>query len=174
MAKRKQPAQGWARQDDRLFTLEVCITSGPMTEKFIKKNKVVCRTMQIRGYQTLEDLHDAIFDAFDREDEHMYEFQVGGKGPMDPKARRYVLSGVFENSMPETPRAAGDVTCTSIGSVGLKKYDAFGYWFDFGDDWWHQINVVEVEETARRGKCPKVIKRVGESPPQHVDWDEEQ
>jgi hypothetical protein len=24
-----------------------------------------------------------------------------------------------------------------------------------------------------RGKFPKIIKRVGESPPQYVDWDEE-
>jgi hypothetical protein len=74
MAKRKQSARGWVKQDDRLFTLEVCITGGPMTEKFIKKNKVVCRTIQIRGDQTLEDLHFAIFDAFDREEQHMFEF----------------------------------------------------------------------------------------------------
>jgi len=161
------------KQDDRLFTLEVCITSGPMTEKFIKKNKVVCRTIQIRGGQTLEDLHCAIFDAFDREDQHMYEFQIGGKGPMDPKVRRYVFSGALENSMPGTPRAAGDVARTSIGSLGLKKGDAFGYWFDFGDDWWHQINVTAVEEKAERGKYPKVTNRVGKSPPQYVDWDEE-
>ena len=38
----------------------------------------------IRGDQTLEDLHHAIFDALGREEEHMYEFQLGGTGPMDP------------------------------------------------------------------------------------------
>jgi len=160
-------------QDSRLFTLEVYIIGGPMTEDFIKKNKIVCRTIQIRGDQTLEDLHYAIFDAFDREDQHMYEFQVGGKGPMDPKAKRYVLSGAFQNPMPGTRRAAGDATRAAISSLGLKKGDAFGYWFDFGDDWWHQINVMDVEEKAGRGKYPKVTSRVGESPPQYVDWDEE-
>ena len=87
MAKRKKPAQGLVKQDDCLFTLEVCIISGPMTEKFAKKNKVISRTIQIRGAQTLEILHYAMFGAFGREDEHMYEFQVGGKGAMDPKAR---------------------------------------------------------------------------------------
>ncbi|MGB2986730.1 MAG: hypothetical protein WBE26_12705 [Phycisphaerae bacterium] len=173
MAKRKKPAQGLTKQDDRLFTLEVYILTGPMTEKFVKKNKVICRTIQIRGNQTLEDLHHAIFDAFDREDEHMYEFQVGGKGPMDPKARRYVLSGEFEDSAARTSMAAGDVARTPIGSLGLKKGDAFGYWFDFGDDWWHQIDVVDIDEKAGRGKYPKVTKRVGKSPPQYVDWDQE-
>jgi len=167
MAKGRSRARGWVAKDDRLFTLEVCIVGGPMSEKFIKKNKVLCRTIEIRGDQ------NAIFDAFDREDEHMYEFQVDGKGPMDPKARRYVLSGAFGNPMPGTPRAAGDVTRTTVGSLGLKKGDAFGYWFDFGDDWWHQVNVVGIEEKAGRGNYPKVTKRVGKSPPQYVDWDEE-
>jgi len=174
MAKRKQPARGWVKLDDRLFTLEVCIISGPMTEKLIKKNKAICRTIQIRGDQTLEDLHYAIFDAFDREEQHMFEFQVGGKGPMDPKARKYALSGAFENPIPGSPEAAGDVTRTSVGSIGLKKGDAFGYWFDFGDDWWHQINVMDVAEKAGSGKYPKVTKRVGQSPPQYVDRDEEE
>jgi hypothetical protein len=173
MAKHRQRARGWVKQDDRLFALEVCIISGPMIDTFIKKNRVICRTIQIRGDQTLEDLHYAIFEAFDRDDEHMYEFQVGGKGLMDPKARTYVLSTAFEHPFPGVPKPAGDVTRTSVGSLGLKVGDAFGYWFDFGDDWWHQVNVVAIDDPAPPGEYPQVIKRVGESPPQYVDWDEE-
>jgi len=159
-------------QDKRLYTLDVFLVSGLVTETFARKNKRICRTIQIRGDQTLKVLHDAIFDAFDREDEHMYEFQAGGKGPMDPTARRYVLPMAMKDPFEET-RPAGSVTRTTIGSLGLKKGDAFGYWFDFGDDWWHQINVAAVAETAGRGKYPKVTKRVGESPPQYPDLDEE-
>ena len=69
-----------------------CSLSGPITEKFAKENPEISRTIQIRGDQTLEDLHHALFDAFDRSDEHMYEFQFG-KGPMDPKAPRGRLAG---------------------------------------------------------------------------------
>jgi hypothetical protein len=58
--------------------MAVFLASGPVTAKFAKKNKTVSRTIQIRGSQTLQDLHEAIFDAFDREEEHLYEFQVGG------------------------------------------------------------------------------------------------
>jgi hypothetical protein len=158
--------------DKKLYSLDVFIINGPMTRSFVKKNKVISRTIQIRGDQTLEDLHHAIFYAFDREDEHMYEFQVGGKGPMDPKARRYTLHLYDEDTKPED-RPAGDVEHTKVGAIGLKVNDAFGYWFDFGDDWWHQINVVAIEEGSGRGKFPKVVKRVGKSPPQYVDWDEE-
>src|SRR5207253_10644577 len=96
---KKQTTQTKAT-DKKLYTLDVFIISGQMTRSFIKKNRVICRTIQIRGDQTLKDLHQAIFDAFDREDEHMYEFQVGGKGPMDPKARRYVphMDGHYSKS----------------------------------------------------------------------------
>jgi hypothetical protein len=152
----------------QLYTFEVFIISGPITEKFARKNKVISRTIQIRGDQTLATLHQAIFEAFDREEEHMYEFQIGGKGPMDPQARRYVLS-MNPNDLSFDSSAAGDVTRTTIGSLGLKIDDALGYWFDFGDDWWHQINVEAIEEKVERGKFPKVIKRIGASPPQYVD-----
>src|SRR5260370_25877122 len=79
----------------RLYTLDVFIISGPITEKLAKKNSVISRTIQIRGDQTLEDLHHAIFDAFGRWQEHMYEFQFG-KGPMDPKSPKYELPSAFE------------------------------------------------------------------------------
>ena len=104
----------------------------------------------------------------------MFQFEVRGKGPMDPKAKKYVLPGAFENPIPGTSQAAGGVARTSVGAIGLRKRDIFGHWFDFGHDWWHQINVIGVEEKAGSGKYPKITKRVGESPPQYADWDEEQ
>jgi hypothetical protein len=150
-----------------VYTLEVFLFSGGrMTEKFAKQNPVVSRTIQIRGDQTLEDLHNAIFSAFGRWDEHMYEFQFG-KRPMDPKAARYVMPEAFD--MGDDPPPAGRVDETTIDSLGLKVGDRFGYWFDFGDDWWHQINVEAIDEGVPRGKFPRVIKRVGKNPPQYPD-----
>ena len=159
--------------EKHLYTFEVLIVSGPLALSFVKKNKVISRTIQMRGDQTLEQLHQAIFSAFEREEEHMYEFQVGGKGPMDPQARRYVL-GLDDGGAGQEARAAGDVERTTIGVLGVKENEAFGYWFDFGDDWWHQINVLAIEEKIGGGKYPKVTKVVGKSPPQYVDWDEEE
>lgn len=133
---------------------------------------MVSRTIHIRGDQTLARLHEAIFDAYDREDQHMYEFQVGGKRTMDPKARRYMLpmaEDAFDDQKP-----AGLVTRTTIDELGLKKGQAFGYWFDFGDDWWHQVTVVAIHEGPCVGKYPRVTARTGDSPPQYLDWDEEE
>ena len=155
----------------RLYTLEVFLLSGHITAKFAKKNPEVSRIIQIRGDQTLEDLHRALFDAFDRWDEHMYEFQFG-KGPMDPQAPRYVLPDAFEVETGEKNPAAGRVDQTTIESLGLEVGRAFGYWFDFGDDWWHQINVEAIEDKVPSGKFPRVTKRVGKSPPQYPEEDE--
>ena len=123
--------------------------------------------------ETLDDLHEAIFDAYDRFDHHMYEFQFG-KGPMDPAGANYVLPGSYEMEVSEGRRPAGRTDQTTLDSLNLKVGRAFGYWFDFGDDWWHQINVEAVESKVSRGKYPRVTKRVGRSPPQYVDLDKEE
>lgn len=157
-----------ATTNAQIYTLDVFLLSGPITEKFAKKNPVISRTIQMRGDQTLQDLHNAIFDAFDRREEHMYEFQFG-KGPMDPKAPTYVLPNAFEMDMGEKKRPAGRVDRTTLDSLGLEVGRSFGYWFDFGDDWWHQIDVTAIEEKVPKGKLPKVTKKVGKSPPQYPD-----
>lgn len=149
-----------------LYTLEVFIISGPVTRKFIKRNPVMARTIQIQGNQTLADLHGAIFQAFDREDEHMYEFQVGGQGPHDPQARRYGLPVVFDDGPGQTQ--GGDVTQTLLDALNLQVDEIFGYWFDFGDDWWHQVNVISIEENAPADDYPKVTRQIGASPPQYA------
>ncbi|MBE9209738.1 plasmid pRiA4b ORF-3 family protein [Nostoc sp. LEGE 06077] len=153
-----------------LYVLEVFLVEGPITEEFAAKNPVVSRTIEIKGSNTLAQLHKIIFKAFDREDEHMYEFQVGGKGPQDPNARRYCLKEAFSSS-DLTPAPTGDVASTSIASLGLSIDDAFGYWFDFGDDWWHQIDVQIISDTVPSGKYPKIRERVGASPPQYANFE---
>ena len=149
----------------RLYTLQVALLAGPMSEKFA--GKTISRTIQIRGDQTLENLHRVIFDAFGRFDEHFYEFQFG-KGPHDPKGKRYVLPEMLEQERADRT-ITGDVTQTTIDSLDLKVDQPFGYWFDYGDDWWHQVDVQAIDENVPRGKYPKVIKRVGKNPPQYMD-----
>jgi hypothetical protein len=47
----------------------------------LKRRRSIWRTGLLRGDQTLDDLHEVIFVAFDRYDEHLYCFYF-------PKARR--------------------------------------------------------------------------------------
>jgi hypothetical protein len=154
-----------------IYTLEVFIISGPVDAKFVKKNPVLSRTIIIRGDQTLAQLHKIIFKAFDRFDEHLYEFQVGGKSPQDPMARRYGFP-LYPDEISSDFKLAGDVKQTTIDVLKLKQDHSFGYWFDFGDDWWHQVNVIEIEQKTPKGKYPKITNRIGESPPQYMEIDE--
>src|SRR4051794_29431344 len=84
-----------ASGDKKLYALEVFLISGPITAKFAKKNPVISSTIQIRGDQTLDDLHEAISRRIRSLGSHMYEFQFG-RGPMDPKGPRYVMGPAYE------------------------------------------------------------------------------
>ncbi len=176
--KKAKPVRRGIRvqKDDREFTLEVFITDGPMTEEFLEKNPEISRRIELRGDDTLDELHQIIFKAFNRFDPHMYEFQVGGEGPMDPDARRYVLPMMLEGLGKDDMTRdgiAGNLEHVTLGSLNLKQDDAFGYWFDFGDDWWRQINVVAIQpEASPKKKYPRIVSRIGKSPPQYARWEE--
>ena len=142
----------------RLYTLDVFIPRRTMSKAFLKNKSGVSRLIQIRGDQTLEDLHHAIFVAFDRCEEHLYEFQLG-KGPRDRQGPIYT-EGDNEGELASE---------TTIDSLRLKVGRSFGYLFDFVDNWQHQINVKSIEESVPQGKFPRVTKRVGASPPQYED-----
>ena len=156
----------------KLYTLEVTLLDGYMTDDFVRGNPVVSRTIEICDDQTLSQLYRAIFEAFHRWEQHMYEFQFGS-GPHDRSGDRYVLPMEFEDPLDADSQATGNLMQTAIDSLGLAVGQAFGYWFDFGDDWYHQINVIAIGEAKPRTKYPRVTARVGDSPPQYVDWDAE-
>jgi Plasmid pRiA4b ORF-3-like protein/LexA DNA binding domain len=144
-----------------LYVFTVSLTSGPTSEKFA--NKVISRTIEIRGDQALAQLHDAIFQAYDRWDQHLYEFQFG-KRPFDPAGPNY---GIGDG--PRKKKGGGDARTTTLDALGLTKERVFGYWFDFGDDWFHQIEVERIEQAIPTVTYPRVIRRVGKSPPQYPE-----
>jgi DNA-binding Lrp family transcriptional regulator len=144
-----------------LYVVSVYLMSGPVSKKFA--NKEISRVIEIRGDQTLEDLHRAIFEAFDRWEEHLYEFQFG-KRPFDPDGPNY---GVADPSPKK--KGLGDARETKLDDLGLKPERVFGYWFDFGDDWFHQVRVDRIEQAIPTVSYPRVIRRVGKSPPQYRD-----
>lgn len=143
-----------------LFVFSVYLMGGPVSEKF--SNKEISRKIEIRGDQTLEQFHKIIFDAFERHDEHLYEFQLG-KRPFDPEGPNY---GLPSNSG-EDKKLAGDVRTTKIDDLNLNSDRVFGYLFDFGDEWFHKVQVERIEKAIPTVTYPRIIKRVGKSPPQY-------
>jgi len=168
MMKLKIGKSASVKSSDRVYTLRVYLLAGPVTKEF--EGKEISRIIQIKGNQTLKDLHRAIFRAYDRWEEHFYEFNLG-KGPYD---RSCIYSLPSRVAVFEGNEKIGDVTKTTINSLGLRVDRAFGYWFDFGDDWVHQINVIRIGRPSGKKRYPRIIKRVGKSPPQYPDIDEDE
>jgi hypothetical protein len=137
------------------------LVGGPTSKKFA--NKEISRVIEIRGDQTLEQLHDAIFKAYDRWESHLFEFPFG-KRPFDPDGPNYGVP----NPRPRK-KADGDARKTRLDDLDLKPGRAFGYWFDFGDDRFHQVQVDRIDQAIPTVTYPRVIKRVGKSPPPYCD-----
>ena len=124
----------------------------------------IARTIDILASQTLDDLHWAIYGAFDRHDEHLYRFSFGSDRPYDRKAD--VIEGDEPFGEPSlSPRVASNVL---MGNLNIGPKSKFFYLFDFGDDWWHRITVVDVDAPYDPNQIyPKVIKWKGKSPEQY-------
>lgn len=119
--------------------------------------------IEAKDTTTYEQLHDVIFKAFERYDEHLYLFTL--------KDGRLVTS---PNDWQD-----GDVLTADKCKLGksLKIKDKIKYLFDFGDEWNHTIEVRDIQEKEIETYYPRIVKIHGEIPPQYPeddDWDEEE
>ncbi|WP_186804742.1 plasmid pRiA4b ORF-3 family protein [Limihaloglobus sulfuriphilus] len=145
---------------------------------FIVGSKRIWRKIAIREGQTLHDLHEIIFDAFDRYDDHMYSFYFPhSKIKFNP---RKIYDSSDEYTHPYACEYEGPFKCeadnaskATIKSLNLRKGQVFFYLFDFGDSWWHEITVENANEPADNDKYPRIVEEKGPSPEQYPDFDEE-
>jgi hypothetical protein len=141
------------------------------------------RRIAIRGDQTLDDLHAAIFKAFDRYDAHLYTFYVAPVGVKLTRRNAWeVASGkyshhgalLFDGAFGEQSREK-DAAKTTIASLRLSVGQVFLYLFDFGDEWWHAITVEDTKAVPDPAlRYPAVIATRGESPAQYAEDEEEE
>ena len=139
--------------------------------------KSIWRRIAIPSDQTLDDLREAIFGAFDRFDEHLYSFYLTPSGARG----RAALRDAVEYTSPimiEGPELFGgpqvhNAGDTTIGSLGLMTGRTLKYLFDFGDEWWHDVTVEQTDGEPGPGRHPQVLEKHGASPPQYPDPEED-
>jgi hypothetical protein len=114
----------------------------------------IWRTIEMRGSQTLRDLHDAIQRAFGWDGRHLYSFFLNNKR-WDLETEYTVAEGAH----------GVDVM---IGSLGLEPKQKFLYIFDFTDELRHAIRVVSVKRgiDTSEGTYPHIVRSHGRSPSQ--------
>jgi hypothetical protein len=102
---------------------------------------------------TFAQLHQVLQAAMGWEDNHLHEFELGEVhiGPPAPQ-------DFFAGDQPLL-----DERKTRLGDVldGRRK---FRYWYDFGDDWWHEIAIRE--GAADEGGGPRLLAGEGACPPE--------
>jgi hypothetical protein len=140
------------------------------------------RIIELSENATFEDLHNQIFEAFERFDPHMYRFYLtrnkkvtGMRALYDCPDKDIVgMGGEYDE------KSYQDATTYRLQDANLKEKDLLYYWFDFGDDWIHRIRVEKISsfptryiEDYRAGE-PVVgeIRGIGEAPPQYDDEEE--
>ena len=123
-----------------------------MSKVNLKQAKRIWRTIAVRGDQTLEDLHEAIFAAFDRDDEHLYSFYFP-KAPSRtsvPK-REYTAPFMMEDLGPLDDGRKRDAAKTRVDDLAI---------------------VEEIRPIVAGAQRPAVLERKGKSPPQYPSEDD--
>ncbi len=138
-----------------IWTLNVKLLDCPLAE-----DKWKC-VIEIESSATLEDLHLAIQDAVEFENDHLYEFYIA------PSQRSHDRMAYSVDD--------GNIFNTSIEQVfPLETGNKFFYWFDFGDDWMFEVslNRKAPHEPVKGETYPQLVDEIGTKPLQYPDFDE--
>jgi hypothetical protein len=110
----------------------------------------VWRVFEFSARHTLLDVHDAIQDAFELDDDHLFAFYTSGKH--------------WDRASEVSHEKAGRVRLFQLELVPGKR---FSYVFDFGDELWHELEVVAASESAAGPEAPLLVESEGEAPRQY-------
>jgi hypothetical protein len=122
----------------------------------------VTARVAIAGHEHLAALHDAIQQAFNWENDHLYSFWLDGQFWGDAAAER-VIPGA-----PDTDSKTADVP---LDELRLKIGARLAYVFDYGDEW--RVLLTLRERIHRSGAIPRVSQRRGTAPPQYPPLEDE-
>jgi Plasmid pRiA4b ORF-3-like protein len=124
--------------------------------------KSVWRRIEIRGDDTMHDLHFAIQHAFGWDNDHLYAFYMSNK--------RYDARTSYDH-----PELQGDGFRSDkyrIERVKLRPATVFIYLFDFGDKLEHEILVEDILPGGVEAgvEYPRIIEKHGKNLPQYSHW----
>ncbi|HEU0090314.1 MAG TPA: plasmid pRiA4b ORF-3 family protein [Pseudonocardiaceae bacterium] len=109
----------------------------------------IWRRLQVPSDSTLAELHYVIQDAMGWEDAHLHQFEVDGTSFADPV---HLLDDTMDESRSRLIR--------------LQPGDRFVYWYDFGDDWYHDIEVESVDPADPTLTYPRCVAGRRACPPE--------
>ena len=121
----------------------------------------VWRKIALSYKHTLEDLHNAVQEAFDFDNDHLYSFFMD--------AKRYSKHAYHLPMSDEGPLVDG----VTIGELELYEGQKILYFFDYGNSWEFEVQLLKINKDEIPPREPKVIEAKGEAPRQYEYYDDD-
>ncbi|MHB8126610.1 MAG: plasmid pRiA4b ORF-3 family protein [Desulfitobacteriaceae bacterium] len=112
------------------------------------------RKIELAAKHNLHQLHLAIQEVFEFDDDHLYSFFMDNKKWSHDR---------YESPLDEGPHA-DEVT---MGELGLYPGKTFLYLFDYGDEWEFKVEVEEISSDKPLPLTPKIVGKRGQAPDQY-------
>lgn len=122
-----------------------------LTIELVGADPRVSRTVEVPLSIGLPALHATIQAAMGWEDDHLYEFRIGGRGYGGPHVD---WDGV---------RPAGKAKLADIVASGKRVFE---YHYDFGDDWLHKLKIGKLGKAVEGFLYPRLVDGTGACPPE--------
>lgn len=128
------------------------------------------RVIEIESNASFLQLHEAIQEAVDFDNDHLFQFYLG----RHPDQYAYIIGGEPSWNGYNPVNRYRKISLSSIWPLP-KDYNLY-YLFDFGDNWVFQINKTRhKDKVAQAGiKYPRVTEAKGKNPVQYPDWEYEE
>jgi hypothetical protein len=122
------------------------------------------RRVALSHKHTLDSLARTILDAFDFDDDHLYDFQY-----RDRSGRRVEASHPYAEEELSTDEV-------ELAELPLDPGSDLLFTFDYGDNWKFQVRFEEVRPVKSIKKLPALLESHGQGPEQYpdADWEDDE
>jgi len=125
----------------------------------------VSRRIAVRGDQTLVDLHEAMRNAFEWWDDHLYAFWLDGE---------FWGSAQSEYTAALESEPGAKTADVALDGLALNVGQELAYVFDFGDEWRVRLTLADRRPAAVDEDFPVTIEKRGKAPAQYAIPDDEE
>ena len=118
----------------------------------------IWRRVEVASVITLKDLHAVVQAAMGWQNYHLYQFHAGRQTINGPGFDDFAFSG-------QRNASAERVQLDELINNRVKR---FGYLYDMGDSWEHDLRIEKVLPTDPTASYPRFIEGAGRCPPEDV------
>ncbi len=130
--------------------------------ELLEISPLIWREVRVPANFRLDQLHTLIQIVMGWEDCHLHEFEVPGDDPMgDPPrfAPKHTLDDLFSDGVEDEAKA-------SLEELFSKVDDRLIYTYDFGDDWRHEIRLLDIQTAKSPDNPPRCLGGERAGPPE--------